>query len=68
MPRMNDITKITFALEHIAHLHDLIKGNKFEGFLKRPLREMEFELDRQLHELDSTRGKNAKRKSKSKHN
>jgi len=27
MPRMNNETKLVFALEHVAHLHDLIEGN-----------------------------------------
>ena len=37
MPRMNDETKLVFALEHIAHLEDLIEGNKLEDyFIKNP--------------------------------
>ena len=31
--RMNNETKITFALEHIAHLEDLIKDNIDEAIL-----------------------------------
>ena len=29
--RMNDQTKLVFALEHVAHLHDLIEGNEWES-------------------------------------
>ena len=35
--RMNDQTKLVFALEHIAHLHDLIEDNKWEDYLKSNL-------------------------------
>ena len=31
--RMNNQTKLVFALEHVAHLHDLIEGNEYEHFL-----------------------------------
>ena len=48
MPRMNDQTKLVFALEHIAHLHDLIEGNKWEDYLKSNLLTIEYELERQL--------------------
>ena len=48
MPRMNDETKLVFALEHIAHLEDLIKDNEWESFLIRPLTTLKFELERQL--------------------
>ncbi len=46
--RMNDQTKLVFALEHIAHLHDLIEGNKWEDYLKSNLLTIEYELERQL--------------------
>ena len=45
---MNDHTKLVFALEHIAHLHDLIEGNKWEKYLKSNLVALEYELERQL--------------------
>ena len=48
MPRMNDQTKIVFALEHISHLHDLIEGNQWEHYLKSNLITIECELERQL--------------------
>ena len=48
MPRMNDHTKLVFALENISHLHDLIEGNKWEDYLKSNLLTIEYELERQL--------------------
>ena len=59
--RMNDQTKITFALEHIAHLHDLIKDNEWEDYLKGNLVTIEYELERQLSNLQYNR-KNARTK------
>ena len=51
--RMNNQTKLVFALEHIAHLHDLIEDNEYEHFLNDALCTLEFELERQLRlELD----------------
>ena len=46
--RMNDQTKLVFALEHTAHLHDLIEGNTWEDYLKSNLLTIEYELERQL--------------------
>ena len=48
MSRMNNETKLVFALEHIAHLEDLIEGNEWESFLIQPLTTMKFEFERQL--------------------
>ena len=48
MPRMNNETKLVFALEHIAHLEDLIKDNEWEAFLTHSLIEMKVEFERQL--------------------
>ena len=48
MPRMNTETKLVFALEHIAHLEDLIEGNDWEDFLIQPLSTLKFEFERQL--------------------
>ena len=59
--RMNDQTKLVFALEHIAHLHDLIKDNEWEHYLKSNLVTIECELERQLSNLQYTR-KNARTK------
>ena len=47
--RMNNQTKLVFALEHVAHLHDLIEGNEWEHHLKQSLVSLEVELERQLH-------------------
>ena len=49
MPRMNNQTKLVFALEHIAHLEDLIKDNEWEPFLNHSLISMKIEFERQLH-------------------
>ena len=59
--RMNDQTKLVFALEHVAHLHDLIEDNEWESYLKSNLHTIEFELERQLSLLQYER-KNLKRK------
>ena len=45
---MNSQTKLVFALEHVAHLHDLIEDNEWEHFLNDSLTTLEFELERQL--------------------
>ena len=46
--RMNNQTKLVFALEHTAHLHDLIEENEYEEHLKEHLIALETELERQL--------------------
>lgn len=46
--RMNLQTKLVFALEHVAHLHDLIEDNEFEKYLSDALYTLEYELERQL--------------------
>ena len=46
--RMNTQTKLVFALEHVAHLHDLIEDNEWEHYLNESLTTLEFELERQL--------------------
>ena len=48
MPRMNDHTKLVFALEHVAHLHYLFEDNEYEKYLIRSLTSIECELERQL--------------------
>ncbi len=48
MPRMNNHVKLVYALEHVAHLEDLIEGNDWEDFLIQPLSTMKFEFERQL--------------------
>ena len=46
--RMNTQTKLVFALEHIAHLHDLIDDNEYEKYLREQLITLECEIERQL--------------------
>ncbi len=46
---MNNYTKMVYALEHVAHLEDLIEGNKWESYLKRPLSQLKYEFERQMH-------------------
>ena len=48
MPRMNNHVKLVYALEHVAHLEDLIEGNEYEQFLSQSLSTMKYELERQL--------------------
>ena len=48
MPRMNTQTKLVFALEHIAHLYDLIEDNERQEYLIEPLSKLEFEIESQL--------------------
>ncbi len=47
--RMNDETKLVFAIEHILHLEDLIEGNRWEQHLRGSLSEFKFEIERQLN-------------------
>ena len=54
--RMNNETKLVFALEHVAHLEDLIEDNEWEQFLVQPLSTMKYEFERQL-ELERNRKK-----------
>ena len=48
MPRMNNHVKLVYALEHVAHLEDLIEGNEYEQYLSQSLSTMKYELERQL--------------------
>ena len=57
--RMNNQTKLVFALEHVAHLHDLIEGNEYEHFLNDHLTSLEYEFERQLR-LEQDRKANIK--------
>ena len=43
---MNKQTKMMFALEHVAHLHDLFEDNEFEKYLKDAVYQIEFECER----------------------
>ena len=49
---MNNETTLVFALEHIAHLHDLIEGNYWEDYLYDNVRSMEVILEAQLDEIN----------------
>ncbi len=55
MPRMNDQTKLMYALEHIAHLHDLIDGNYWEDYLRENLDSLEYVLEAQLTDIELKR-------------
>tara|TARA_R100001443_G_scaffold20831_3_gene33034 strand:- start:283 stop:486 length:204 start_codon:yes stop_codon:yes gene_type:complete len=60
---MNNHVKLIFALEHVAHLEDLIEGNEWEQYLSQNLSTMKYEFERQLsleeHKLnDTTKRKN----------
>ena len=55
---MDKQTKLVFALEHVAHLEDLIQGNDWESYLNQPLTQMKYEFERQLSlEENKTRHK-----------
>ena len=55
--RMNNETKITFALEHIAHLEDLIKNNIDEAILQAYLNDIKGMFERQLNKEQLKRRK-----------
>ncbi len=55
MPRMNNHCKLVFALEHVAHLHDLFEGNQYEKHLLHSLITIECELERQLKKEEDKR-------------
>ena len=55
--RMNDATKLNFALEHIAHLEDYINDN-WNPSLIQPLHTIKVELEKQEQQLHNNR-KNA---------
>ena len=46
--RMNNTTKLVFALEHIHHLQDLFEDNEFEKYLQDAVYTLEYECERQL--------------------
>ena len=63
MPKMNNRVKLVFALEHVAHLEDLIEGNEWEQYLAQNLSTMKYEFERQLSLEEgklnvTTKGKN----------
>ena len=54
--RMNNYTKLVFALEHVAHLEDLIQENEWETHLQSSLSTFKCEIQRQLHNEQTKRG------------
>ncbi len=58
---MNNETKLVFALEHIAHLEDLIEGNEWEQHLVQPLMTLKYEFERQLENERHRKQKNETR-------
>ena len=55
MTRMNNHTKLTFALEHIAHLEDLFEDNSDGALLGASLRDIKFILERQIKHEEEKR-------------
>tara|TARA_S200000501_G_scaffold378605_1_gene442171 strand:- start:4351 stop:4527 length:177 start_codon:yes stop_codon:yes gene_type:complete len=56
---MNLETKLVFALEHVAHLEDLIVDNEWEMYLTQSISTIKYEFQRQL-ELEQQRKINEK--------
>ena len=56
--KMNLETKLIFALEHVAHLEDLIEGNEWEQYLSQNLSTMKYEFERQLSLEQDRKNKN----------
>ncbi len=53
--RMNEKTKLMFALEHVAHLEDLLFENEWDNYLMQPLTTIKYELERQLQNINDER-------------
>lgn len=53
---LNEQTKLVFALEHIAHLGDLIEGNEYEQYLEGHVSSLKYEMQRQLRLVEDTKG------------
>ena len=51
--RMNDQTKLNFALEHLAHLDDLLKDNADGALITASLRDINMIIERQLDRLNN---------------
>ncbi len=49
--KMNKACKLVFALEHIAHLEDLVEGNEYEHYLTQHISSLKYEFERQLNNL-----------------
>ena len=50
---MNNQTKLMYALNHLAHLHDLIEDNYWDDYLRENIESMEYVLEAQLKQYDS---------------
>ena len=50
---MNNQTKLMYALNHLAHLHDLIEDNYWEDYLRENIESMEYVLEAQIKQYDS---------------
>ena len=64
MPKMNNRVKLVFALEHVAHLEDLIEGNEWEQYLAQNLSTMKYEFERQLSLEEDKLNVTTKRKNR----
>ena len=49
--RMNQETKLMYAMEHIAHLEDLFEDLTDDALLQASLRDIKLILDRQLNSV-----------------
>ena len=64
MPRMNQKTKLMFALEHVAHLEDLFEDLTDDALLQASLRDIKMILDRQLSKEELKREQFKRRRRK----
>ena len=62
--RMNQQTKLLFALEHIAHLEDLFEDLTDDALLQASLRDIKMILDRQLSKEELKREQFKRRRRK----
>ena len=53
---LNEQTNLVFALEHIAHLGDLIQGNEYEQYLEGHVSSLKYEMQRQLKLVEDKKG------------
>ena len=62
--KMNNQTKLLFALEHIAHLEDLFEDLTDDALLQASLRDIKMILDRQLSKEELKREQFKRRRRK----
>jgi len=53
--KMNQRAKLNFALEHIAHLEDLLEDNADGALITASLRDINIIVERQLDRLNNRR-------------